>query len=295
MEPITCFSCTREDAEGLSQAMVDELGYSHRAAHTQAGAMAKAAFLRMEKSGDTLSRVPFCVTVEAEAFGAEIDIPEDECGPRSNRFVFDTMVQLEQLQGMDLGRGRIAEVLKSISLLRDQGAIVALNVEGPFTILSFLIDSTAIFRGIITHRPVLEKVLAVIEASLADYILAGFRHGAHIVSYADPTGAMEFFGTKLYRDLIGMSSYRLLKRLERDADMGIIHLCGQKSRSLEKVGLCTVHQVEFPSVSSYGRCLCKLVDAGIPVFIGHNCMKNTGLDLSLSKVWKIKLALEAIR
>lgn len=289
MQPLTCYACSRDDAESLPLELIEELGLRFHAAHTDADAMARVAIRRMQLAKDVVCRVPFCVTVEAEAFGARIKVPDDEGGPRCSEYCCRQMEELSALQPMDLTRGRIATVLDSLSLLRDQGSVVTLNVEGPFTILSFLIDSSSLFRGLISHRHILEQALALIEESLVRYIREGIRRGAMIISYADPTGALEIFGPKLYREVVGASSYRILHALERERDGALIHLCGQKSRSLEKVGLCTAHSVPAPSGMTYGDSLCHFVQAKTPAFLGHNCMKSSNLALNRPTLWQIRL------
>ncbi|MBV5330688.1 MAG: hypothetical protein JZU65_24165, partial [Chlorobium sp.] len=152
---------------------------------------------------------------------------------------FSRIEELCDLAPMELDRGRIPEVLNSIKLLHNQGYTVALNVEGPFTVLGLLIDSATLFRGILTHPQIIEQALGILEENLIHYIRQGIHHGASIISYADPAGALEVFGPKLYREIVGLSSHRLLQQLERTGEVALIHLCGQTSRNLEKVGLCT--------------------------------------------------------
>ncbi|MGE4561208.1 MAG: uroporphyrinogen decarboxylase family protein [Desulfobulbus sp.] len=289
MQPLTCYACSRDDAESIPPELIEELGLSFYAAHTEASAMARVAIRRMQLAGDVVCRVPFCVTVEAEALGARIKVPDDEGGPRCSEYRFQRMEELSGLQPMDLTRGRIATVLDSLPLLHGQGGVATLNVEGPFTILSFLIDSATLFRGLISHRPILEQALALIEASLVRYIREGIRRGAGIISYADPTGALEIFGPKLYREVVGASTYRILRELEKDSDRALIHLCGQKSRSLEKVGLCTAQSVPAPAGMTYGDSLCHFVQAKTPAFLGHNCMKSSNLALNRPTLWQIRL------
>jgi uroporphyrinogen-III decarboxylase len=289
MSVVTCLSCSRDDAEDLPASLLAELGVEPRAAHTNAVAMARVSMARAGKVADPICRVPFCVTAEAEAFGGAITIPDDGSAPGSSQFVFERIEQLADLAPMDLSRGRIAEVLQSIAILKSEGKTVCLNVEGPFTVLSFLIDSSAVFSGIITRRQLLDQALQIIEASLAAYIRVAFAQGADMVSYADPTGAMQFFGPKLYREVVGASSHRLLKMLEKNDEIGLIHLCGQKSRDLEKAGFCVAKPVEVAGAASYGQSLCLIAGSKKPVLLGHNCMKNTGLAQKKALVWQLEL------
>lgn len=289
MNTLNNCSCVRDDSESIPLFLVKELGITCRSAHTDASTIARLAIRRMEQGNDVVCRVPFCVTVEAEAFGAVVKIPADESGPRCDGYRFSGIEELRHLAPMELDRGRITEVLNSINLLHNQGYTVALNVEGPFTVLGLLIDSATLFRGIITHRPIIEQALSTLEESLVRYIRQGIHHGASIISYADPAGTLEVFGPKLYREIVGLSSHRLLQQLERTDEVALIHLCGQTSRSLEKAGLCTVHAVEVPEGSTYGHNLRSLVHANKPILIGHNCMKSTPLVLNRPIIWQIKL------
>jgi len=289
MNTFSSCSCVRDDAETIPLSLVQELGITRHNAHTDASAIARLAVRRMEQANDLLCRLPFCVTVEAEAFGATVKIPDDESGPRCDGYLFSRIEELSHLAPMKLDRGRITEVLNSITLLHNEGYTVALNVEGPFTVLGLLIDSSTLFRGILTHRQILEQALGTLEESLICYIRQGIRHGASIISYADPAGALEVFGPKLYREIVGLSSHRLLQQLEGTGAATLIHLCGQTSRSLEKAGLCTAHAVEIPGGSTYGHNLRRLVHADKPILIGHNCMKSTPLVLNRPTIWQIKL------
>jgi len=269
--------------------LVEELGITSRSAHTEATAIARLAVRRMEQARDVVCRMPFCVTVEAEAFGATVKMPDDDSGPRCDGYLFSRIEDLERLAPMELGQNRIAEFLKGVALLHNEGHMVALNVEGPLTVLGLLIDSGTLFRGVITHRKMLEQALGILEENLLRYIRQGIRHGASIISYADPAGTLEIFGPKLYREIVGLSTYRLLQQLEGSGEGALIHLCGQTSRSLEKVGMCTAHAVEMPGGATYGNNLRRLVHADKPIIVGHNCMKSSPLVLNRPGVWQIRL------
>ena len=100
---------------------------------------------------------------------------------------------------------------------------------------------------------------------------------------------MQFFGPKLYREIVGASSHRLLKLVENAAGTGPIHLCGQLSRNLEKVGFCVAKPVEVAGAASYGQRLCAIAARKSPVLLGHNCMKNTSLAQQKALVWQLEL------
>lgn len=284
------FQCKWDSAETLPAAMLRAAGISFYQAHTQGEAMALVAEAKRKASGDAICRIPFCVLVEAEAFGANVHIPNDETGPTLREHRFTAVEQLAELKEMDVTCGRISEVLRCAAILKERGNMVALNVEGPFTILGLLLDSAELFKGICLQRALLEQVLAILENSIVNYIKAAAAAGAAIISYADPTGALELVGPKLYRELVGKSSYHILKRLESELTGALVHLCGISSLNLEQTGFCTAKPVAVPEAQTYGDGLRRIVTDHPDIkLVGYNCMKSTPVVMKQPVVWQMKL------
>ncbi|CQR72780.1 methylcobalamin:coenzyme M methyltransferase [Sporomusa ovata DSM 2662] len=284
------FQCKWDTAEVLPDTILRSAGIGYYQAHTERQAMALVAEGKCIVERDSICRVPFCVTVEAEAFGAKVVIPEDNTGPTIRGYRFISIEQLAELDEIDLTCGRINEVLSCIAILRDRGNVIAVNVEGPFTILGLLIDSMELFKGICLHRELMVRTLHVLEKSIVKYIEACVAQGATIISYADPTGALELLGPKLYRELSGKSSYNILKKLENKLAGALVHLCGISSLSLERAGFCTAKPVSVPEAHTYGDSLCHIVAEHKDVrLVGHNCMKSTPVIQKNPVVWQIEL------
>ena len=284
------FQCKWDTAEVLPEVVLESAGTSYRQAYTERQAMALVAEGKSILASDSICRVPFCVTVEAEAFGAKVEIPADDTGPTIKGYRFTTMEQLAGVNEIDLTAGRINEVLHCIAILTDRGNVVAVNVEGPFTILGLLIDSTELFKGIYLHRKLLEQTLQVLEKSIVKYIEASVSQGAKIISYADPTGALELVGLKLYRELSGKSSYNILKMLDGRLEGAMVHLCGISSLNMESAGFCSAKKVVVSGARTYGDSLCQVVANKPDIkLVGHNCMKSTPVVQKNPVVWQIQL------
>jgi uroporphyrinogen-III decarboxylase len=58
-----------------------------------------------------------------------------------------------------------------------------LNVEGPFTIISSLIDPMNFYKGIRKNKAAVTKIISVVEDSIVKYIIEGLKRGARIISY----------------------------------------------------------------------------------------------------------------
>ncbi|BBB91281.1 methylcobalamin:coenzyme M methyltransferase [Methylomusa anaerophila] len=289
MDHLTGFTCQGETPEEIPLAFVRSVGKNFYDAHTDRNTMAAIARQKMLLHKDCLCKVPFCVTVEAEALGAKVTILDDKIGPRFSGYKFTRLEQLQQLTGMDLGSGRISEVLHGVEILKNTGQTVVLNVEGPFTILGMLIDQMNIYKGFGKYGALIQQVLKVIEDSIVEYMAAGIEKGAKIISYADPSGGLDIIGPRLYAQLSGNTTCSILKRIENQLDGVIVHLCGRTSSSLIKAGLCTVKPVEVGYGLTYGEMLCRLLPENKIKFLGQNCLKSTPVYMQNPVVWQLEL------
>ncbi|MDY0222884.1 MAG: uroporphyrinogen decarboxylase family protein [Desulfobacterium sp.] len=284
------FKCANNGAEEIPKELFKLTGSGFPGIHTNMNDMVKLSKGLKNYRKDTICKLPFCATVEAEALGASINLGDERIGPRVKNYAFNTIEELINIKDIDLCRGRIGQVLDSVENLSDQNEVVCLNIEGPFTIISSLVDPGIFYSAIRKKRDIVDKFMHFIEENLAAYALEGIKRGAKIISYADPAGAMDIVGPKTYKDLSGKSSCNLLKSVLENKGDFIIHLCGKMSTALEELGFCTSLQVEYDKKFTYGEAINLLFkndeDAKI---IGHSCIKRTPLKIKKPIIWNIKL------
>ncbi|OLN32041.1 uroporphyrinogen decarboxylase family protein [Desulfosporosinus metallidurans] len=270
------FICTGDDLEQIPEEVIKKTGISFPGAHSDKNSMATLAGELRKHRGDVLTRVPFCVTVEAEAYGAHIKLGNALAGPRVESYRFASLEEMSNLQGLDLTRGRIKEVLDAVEILVEAGEKVALSVEGPFTILSSLIDPMNFYKGLRKNPQRFQEILAVVEESIIRYSLEGVNRGASIISYGDPVGAMGIIGPKVYREYSGPSSWRIIKGIKEAGGKVLLHLCGKTSTALEKIEMARSYPIETDGASIYGQALLWQLDkATDTIVIGHRCIKGS--------------------
>lgn len=288
MEKSVKFKCQGDNLEEIPESIIKDTGLSFPKAHTNKEDMTILAKELRKHRKDSISRVPFCITVEAEALGANVNLGDMEIGPRVGEYVFNDIKELENIGKMDLNSGRIKEVLNSVEMLKNQGETVALSVEGPFTIISSLIDPMVFYKGIRNNKEVIEKILKAIEDNTVNYILEGIKKGAKIISYGDPVGALDIVGPKVYKDYSGKITYNILKRVEPYLQDVVIHLCGKTSTAFESIGLSKSHALVFDEDITYGEAINRILKERKNVnFIGNSCIKRTPLKIKDSVVWEI--------
>lgn len=291
MKSKVTFKCVGDNFEMIPDSIVKEKGISFPVAHTNKDDISLLAKELKNHKKDNICRIPFCVTVEAEAMGANIKLGNEKTGPRVDSYIYNNIEELEYIEDIDLSKGRIKEVLDAVEIIKNQGEIVCLNVEGPFTIISSLIDPMIFYRGIRKNRDIVDKFIKVIEDSIVKYILEGIKRGADIISFADPVGAMDIVGPKMYKEVSGKISLNILKRVQPYLNKTLIHLCGKTSTAFEEIGFCEALPIEFDKNITYGQSILELLEKNNDVkIIGHWCIKRTPIKKRESVIWKIQLS-----
>lgn len=290
MENKVEFRCEGENLEQIPEAVAAKIGVTFPEAHKDKEQMALLARELKAYKQDTIVRVPFCVTVEAEALGGDIQLGDERIGPRVRGYGFESVEEMQHMDEIELQSGRIKEVLDCVELLSSQGETVALSVEGPFTIISSLIDPMNFYKGIRKNREAAEKVIASVEDSIVKYIAEGLKRGARIISYGDPVGAMDIVGPKMYEEVSGRASYNILKIIEPQLENAAVHICGKTSTAFARLGWAEAFPVEFPGDIKYGEAINKVLEERKDVkFIGHSCIKKSPFVLGNRRLWNIKL------
>ena len=284
------FKCSGDDLEQIPEEVVQKTGISLPGGHSNKNSMAVLAGELRKHRGDVIVRVPFCVTVEAEAYGAHIKLGDALNGPRVESYRFASIEEMSNLRSLDLTKGRIKEVLDAVEILAEAGEKVVLSVEGPFTILSSLIDPLNFYKVLRKDPLRIQEILAVVEEGIIRYSLAGIKKGASIISYGDPVGAMGIIGPKVYGEYSGPSSWRIIKGIKETGGKVLLHLCGKTSTALEKIEMARSYPLEADGALTYGQALLgQLEKSTEPIVIGHRCIKGSLNRMDQGVLWGIEL------
>lgn len=285
------FKCNQNDNENIPMEIIDNTHLKFPDLHTNSKDIAYVSQnLRLYKN-DSICKVPFCTTVEAEAMGANIKLGDEKNCPRISNYAYKDINELLDIEDINLERGRIKEVLDSISILKNKGEIVVLNVCGPFTILSLLIDSKYIYKALRKDKSTVENILNKIENNIVKYVKKAIENKVDIISYSDPMSSIEIVGPKVYKEIVGNTTIRTLEKLDNSIESSVIHLCGKVSTSLQSYKNLEVEEISYNLDLRYGEAIYNLLETKNKnnIFIGHNCMKKTPYILEESIIYKIKI------
>lgn len=281
--------CKGESADQIPTEALKQANVNFEDAHFKKECMAVVSEKIKQINKECICRVPFSVTVEAEAFGANVKLDKCSNGILTDGFKYTLVEELLDLQEFDLGTGRIKQVLDCIEILNKRGNIVMLNVEGPLTILTLLMDNITIYKGLSKQGDIIYNTLLIIQNSIKKYIIKAIEKGARIISYSDSGGNIDVVGPNVYRKFSGEICYNMIKSLQHYMDNSIIHLCARTSLPFEKLNFCNSTPVRVKKDITYGEAICSLLDEKNINILGHKCMNCSNKIVEDFTIWKLDL------
>lgn len=284
------FICNQNDNENIPIALIKALDIKFPDFHTNKYDIAYISKGLKKYKNDSICKVPFCTTVEAEAFGGIINLGDLKSTPRVKSYAYNSLDELFNIKNIDFNKGRINEVLEAVSILNNEGEVVALNVCGPITIISLLIDLKYFYKGIRKNKNQINDFMKLIEDNIVNYIIKGYENGAKIISYSDPVGDVNIVGPKVYEDIVSVTTLNIIKRVSNKLDDCIIHLCGKTSTALYNIGAYDFNKIKYNNKITYGQAICNLLDTKGVKIIGNNCMKKTPCKVKESIIYSISLS-----
>lgn len=187
------------------------------------------------KRCDSLASVSMMdLSVEAEAFGATVNIPENEVPAVTGKLVA-SMEDAEQLKIPEIGAGRtglyITAIKKAVELIEDRPVFA--GVIGPFSLARRLMDMTEIMVNCYIEPEMVHVVLEKAAEFIESYIMAFKAAGANGVVIAEPAAGL------LSPELNASFSIPYVKRIidaVSDENFAVIyHNCGNVIPLMEDI------------------------------------------------------------
>ena len=233
-------------------------GYSVRQAVSDGQVHAEAVVALAQKYPHAAACTIMDLTVEAEAFGAEIAFSDDAV-PAVLGHLLTGVGDIDALQVPSLKAGRIPQYLKA-NLLAAQAIgdrPVLAGCIGPFSLAGRLYDMSEIMVLIYEHPDAAHRLLSKCTDFIGKYCEALKLTGANGVLMAEPAA-----GLLSNDDCLTFSSQyvrRIVDRVQDDSFMVILHNCGN-------TGHCTRAMVATGAAAYHfgNKCSMKEVIAEVP-------------------------------
>ncbi len=172
------------------------------------------------------------LTVEAEAFGCQIEFPENDMPHILGRLVSNAE-EIDNLKVPDLATGRIAQYLKAneITVKNIKDKPVLAGIIGPFSLAGRLYDLSEIMMACYIEPESIQTLLRKCTEFIISYCVAFKEIGCSGVVIAEPAAGLlsnddcQLFSTEYVKMVVDA--------LQDDQFMVILHNCGNKGHCTE--------------------------------------------------------------
>ena len=237
---------------GMMSAAVTEVLLGLTENHfSQAGAMAQAAREVNRQIGFENLGVPFDMTVEAEEFGAAVDLGDAGCEARVTAYnPLPLRDALKQWKSGNIASLRSKAVLDAIAQLKNDDVAVIGNVTGPVSIATSIYEPVDIFKLYRKDPELLRDFFAVINDYLIDFSRRMIRAGADVIAMCDPTSTGEILGAKNFK-AFSVPLYRdFAAAMHQKGIPVILHICGSAGNIIKEMDQTGADALSFDSAVS---------------------------------------------
>ncbi len=203
-------------------------------AHSDVDLMVKLAAAAYEVAELRGIKVPFELTVEAEAFGSELNMGKTGRNPYVIKPAFEDMDQIDFTDEI-FEKGRFNIVFKALEILNDRyGDFLPIypQIVGPYTLLGHLIGAEKMLRLTLKEKEKVKETLILLAEFNIEYAKRVMESGGNILCIADPTASGDLISPISFRDLL-LPAY---KKISSRTDFPVIlHICGNTTRFLDYI------------------------------------------------------------
>ena len=213
----------------LTTEMMDRCSAAWPQAHVDAAVMAKLAAFPFENNLFDNVGVPFCMTVEAEAMGAQVDLGDLYTEPRVSEYAIGSVEDWKTLRTIDVTKGRSKVVLDAIGILaktHPDAAIIG-NLTGPISTASSVADANKFYRELRKNKEAAHAFVDFVTEQLVVFGKAQIQAGAEYIAISDPSGTGEILGPKLFEEYALPALNTICRELKPLCKGVIVHICGQ--------------------------------------------------------------------
>ncbi|MDR1932189.1 MAG: methylcobamide--CoM methyltransferase [Spirochaetales bacterium] len=199
-------------------------------AHHSGELMAALAYDVHRATGFENFGIPFCMTVEAEALGSEVDYGSLKCEPKIAKEVFGSVKDVRCLSsGIIQNTKRAGAVFASVYELSKKHPDIPVtgSIAGPLSTTASLIDPMTFLKELRREKDEAHRVLNYVTDRLIEYAKIIADSGADIIGIADPTATGEILGPKLFEEYALTYINKLAGAIHELGIPVIVHICGE--------------------------------------------------------------------
>ncbi|MEN3052954.1 MAG: methylcobamide:CoM methyltransferase MtaA [Candidatus Methanosuratincola petrocarbonis] len=278
---------------GTVEAM-EKAGAHWPAAHSDPEQMVELGTSLYKLAGLETARIPFCLTVQAEALGCKINMGTMDRQPSVEEPPATTP---EELPSDFLSKGRIPAVIKATELMKQHPDLPKIvGMEGPYTLAGHVVGIENLMRMMIRKRDFVVKIVDLCTKANIEYAKALLDAGAEVVVPCDPSASPELLSPKDFASIVKPKLKELAGAITKRGGIGVLHICGGVQKIIkdmaetgfdalsieEKVDIASAKELVGSRPVLVGNIsAAKVLLTGTPEQVKQECIKaiNSGIDV----------------
>jgi len=207
-------------------------------AHSDPEEMAHLAISGFTIAGFESIRVPYCVTVLAEALGCSLDMGKIDKQPSVISHPLSSLEHEVDIPEGFLESYRIPKVIEAIGIIKDifgENVPIIAGFEGPTTLASDLIGAERFLMSFIKNPDYVSEVIRSSNEACKLYAKELVSAGADIICVADPVASPELISPKMFDTYIRDSLNELSNGID---SLSVLHICGNVFKILDSMSRC---------------------------------------------------------
>lgn len=182
-----------------------------------------------EQTGFENFGIPFCMTVEAEILGSEINFGSLSCEPKIGKERFSSVSEViykDQRELLKTGRiGVIAEAGYEVSNKYPDIPLIG-NLTGPISTAASIVDPMTFLKELRKDKDNAHRVMDYVADFLIAYAKILIDNGAAAISIGDPTATGEILGPKVFEEYALRYINKVVDGIHEAGAPVILHICG---------------------------------------------------------------------
>ncbi|AGY78247.1 methylcobamide:CoM methyltransferase MtbA [Clostridium autoethanogenum] len=230
--------------------LIEEVGIKFPEAHMSAQMMAGLSEAVYERGCFENYGVPFCMTIEAENFGAKVDMGTKIYEPHVVEYSIDSVKEWKKISQINFTEGRAKVVIEAIKLLKSKGTDVPIigNLTGPISTASSIMEPSTFYKELKKSNKEAHEFLNFVTDELITFAKKQIEAGADIIAISDPSGTGEILGPKLFEEFAVKYINKIIESVQKQNKSTIVHICGQMKRVYSEVNKVKSNALSFDSI-----------------------------------------------
>jgi len=205
--------------------LMDLCGVYWPDAHSDPEKMVKLAAAAFEHYGLESMKLPFDMTVEAEALGGTVDFGTQTRLPQIKRYLFENPGEFVFDRGL-FDKGRIPLVLKAIKIAKkryDNIIPVVSSIVGPFTLSTALFGMENMMANMIEEPETIHKILELTTNLCIMYAREQENAGSDVIQIGEAACSGDLISGGDYGKYIAPRHKKLCAEIKIPT---VVHICG---------------------------------------------------------------------